>query len=413
MDEQKFDEMLTKYADVTVKIGLNLRKGQSLSIRGILEDAPFIRKVVESAYQAGAKYVDVLWTDERTQRLFFEYANSENIEHIPEWLFHRFEEYEKWGDARLAVYSTDPDLLEGIDPELIAKHRKAFAEKVFEPLRKYENFANWCVVATATPSWARKVFPGLPVEEAKEKLWEAIFQVCRIDVPDPVSAWKEHTTKLIKYKDYLNTKRYASLHYKGPGTDLTLGLPENQVWSGAQESFTNGVTCTVNIPTEEVFTAPHKDKADGVVKASLPLNLGGIMVEEFNLTFEHGRAVKVTAKKGEEDLRKLIETDENAGRLGEAALVPHSSPISQRGHMFYNTLFDENAASHIALGNAYRSSIKGGEDMTEEEFAAQGGNKSLIHVDFMVGSGQLDIDGICDDGTREPVMRAGEWVFDV
>jgi len=411
MNEQEFDQMLTKYADVTVKIGLNLRKDQCLSIRGILEDAPFIRKVVESAYKAGAKYVDVLWTDERTSRLFYEHANSENIEIIPEWLLQRFEEYYKRGDAELAVFSTDPNLLEGIDPDLIARNRKARAQKLIEPLRKYENLANWCVVATATPSWAKKVFPDLPVTEAQTKLWEAIFNACRIDVADPVAAWEAHTSKLIKYKDYLNTKSYASLHYKGPGTDLTIGLPKNQVWSGAQETFKNGITCTVNIPTEEVFTAPHKDKAEGVVTASLPLNLSGVMIEAFTVTFENGHVINIAAKKGEADLRKLIETDENAARLGEAALVPNSSPISQRGHLFYNTLFDENAASHLALGNAYRSSIKRGEDMTEEEFAANGGNKSLIHTDFMIGSDQLDVDGIYDDGTLEPIMRAGEWAF--
>jgi aminopeptidase len=356
--------------------------------------------------------VDVLWGDERTNRLFFEYANSENIEMIPDWLLPRFEEYYRRGDAELAVYSADPNLLEGIDPDLIAQNRKARAQKLVEPLRKYENLANWCVVATATPSWAKTVFPDLPVQEAQNKLWEAIFNACRIDVPDPVSAWETHINRLVKYKDYLNTKSYASLHYKGPGTDMTVGLAKNHVWTGAQEAFKNGITCTPNLPTEEVFTAPHKDKADGVVSASLPLNLSGILIEDFSVTFENGRAVKVTAKKGEEDLRKLIETDENAGRLGEVALVPHSSPISQRGHLFYNTLFDENAASHIALGNAYRSSIHGGEDMTEEEFAASGGNKSLIHTDFMIGSAQMDIDGIAEDGRREPVMRGGEWAFD-
>jgi aminopeptidase len=286
-------------------------------------------------------------------------------------------------------------------------------QKLVEPLRKYENVSNWCVVATAAPAWAKKVFPEFPVEEAQAKLWEAIFKVSRVDVDDPVRAWQEHIDKLVKYKDYLNSKAYTALHYKGPGTDLTIGLPKNQVWSGAQESFTNGITCTVNLPTEEVFTAPHKDKADGVVTASRPLNLLGALIEDFSLTFENGRAVKIIAKKGENDLRKLIETDENAARLGEVALVPNSSPISQSGILFYNTLFDENAASHIALGNAYRTSIKGGDDMTDEEFAAEGGNKSLIHTDFMIGSGQLDVDGICDDGTREPVMRQGEWAFHI
>ncbi len=412
MNDQEFDQMLMKYADVVVKVGLNLRKGQKLSIRAIIDDAPFIRKVAESAYKAGAKYVDVLWADEKITRIRFEHADPESLTEIPNWVFSRYEEHYQNGEPELALLSTDPDLLSGIDPELIAKERTARAKK-FEPLRKYENMSNWCVVATASPAWARKVFPGISTEEAQSKLWEAIFNSCRIDLPDPVQAWQEHTDNLIKYKNYLSAKHYTELRYKGPGTDLTVGLPEKHIWMGAEESFKNGITCTVNIPTEEVFTLPHKDKVNGTVTATKPLNLMGVLIEEFSLTFENGRAVKVTAKKGDDDLRKLIDTDENACRLGEVALVPNSSPISQRGHLFYNTLFDENASCHLAVGNAFRDTIQGGEDMTYEEFQSHGANKSLIHIDFMIGSGQLDIDGITKDGTREPVMRQGEWAFEV
>lgn len=404
--------MLAKYADVVVRVGLNLRKGQILSIRAILEDAPFIRKVVQSAYKAGAKYVDVLWGDEPSNRARFEYAEPETITYIPDWIFTRYEEYMKDGNAELAVASNDPDLFAGIDADLLAQNRKSRMQKL-EPLRKYENLSNWCVVATAAPSWARKVFPNLPVEQAQDRLWDAIFQACRIDTPDPVQAWVEHTDRLIKYKEYMSAKRYTALHYRAPGTDLTVGLPEKQVWSGAQESFKNGITCTVNIPTEEIFTAPHKDRVNGYVRATLPLNLMGVLIEDISITFENGRAVKVTARRGEEDLRKLIETDENAARLGEVALVPNSSPINQSGILFYNTLFDENASCHLALGNAYRTTIDAGADMSDEEFAASGGNKSLIHTDFMIGSDQMDIDGICDDGSHEPIMRSGEWAFEV
>jgi aminopeptidase len=413
MTDQQFKAMLEKYADVVVKVGLNLRNDQRLSIRGNLESAPFIRKVAESAYKAGARYVDVLWTDDQISRIRLEHAEPETLTLLPKWIFNRFEEYHKNGEAELAILAIDPDLYQGIDPDRMATTRKVFMQEVAEPLRMYENLYNWCVVATSTPAWAKKVFPDLPEDQAVEKLWDAIFKACRIDVPDPVGAWKEHIQKLLKYKDYLNTKRYTALHYRAPGTDLTVGLPEKQEWAGAEESFKNGITGAVNIPTEEVFTAPHKDRAEGVVSVSRPLNLMGIMIEDFNLRFEGGRAVHVTARKGEADLRKLLETDENAVRLGEVALVPNSSPISQSGILFYNTLFDENAASHIALGNAYRTSIQGGHDMTDEEFAAHGGNKSLIHVDFMIGSGEMDIDGICVDGSAEPVMRAGEWAFDV
>ncbi len=410
MDTQEFNTLLDKYADVVAQIGLNIRKGQLLTIRAILEDAPFVRKVTASAYKAGVRYVDVQWIDEATERIRFENADPETITYLPEWTLQRLEEYYKNGEALLSIASTNPDLFAGIDSDLLAKSRKARMLKL-EPLRKYDNMYNWCVIATATPLWAQKVFPGLPVEEAQSKLWQAIFQACRINTPDPVQAWDEHVRKLSKYKDYLNAKAYAALHYKAPGTDLTLGLPERQHWSGAQESFKNGITGTVNIPTEEVFTAPHKDKADGYVSATMPLNMGGILIKDFSLSFENGRVTKVTAKQGEADLQKLIETDENASRLGEAALVPHSSPISQSGILFYNTLFDENAACHIALGNAYRISIQGGVDMTEEQFAAEGGNKSLIHTDFMIGSGNMDIDAITKDGHREPLMRNGEWAI--
>ena len=412
MTTPSFEQLLQKYADVTINVGLNLRKGQRLMIQALLDDAPFVRKAAEAAYKAGAVYVDVLFMDEKLNRIRFEHADPGTITEVPDWIFARYEEYQKRADALLAISSSDPDIFNGIDPDLIAKNRKAGAQK-YEPLRKYDSDFNWCVVSTASPSWAKKVFPDLPLEEAQAKLWEAIFQSCRIDVPDPVQAWKEHTGKLARYKNHLNNRRYTALHYKAPGTDLTLGLPEKHLWGGADATYKNGITCIPNLPTEEVFTTPHKDKADGIVRSTFPLNMAGVLIEDFSVTFENGRVVKVTAKKGEENLRKLLETDENAGRLGECALVPNSSPIGQRGHLFYNTLFDENAACHIALGNSYRESIEGGPDMTEEEFAAQGGNKSLIHVDFMIGSAELDIDGITADGSREPVMRRGEWAFEV
>lgn len=412
MNNENFEQMLEKYADVTVCVGLNLRKGQRLVIQALLDDAPFVRKVTESAYKAGARYVDVSFSDEKLSRIRFEHADPESITEVPDWAIVRSEEYLKRGDAFLSILSSDPDLLSGINPELIAKSRKARAEK-FEPLRKYENEYNWCVVSTASPSWAKKIFPDIPVEQAQAKLWEAIFSACRIDVADPVQAWKDHTDRLLKYRDYLNAKRYVSLHYTAPGTDLMVGLPEKHFWEGGGSTFKNGILGIPNLPTEEVFTTPHKDKVDGIVKATFPLNLQGVLIEDFSVTFENGKAIKVTAKKGEEDLRKLLETDENAGRLGECALVPNSSPIGQRGHLFYNSLFDENASCHLAFGNSYRESIQDGTEMTEEEFAAAGGNKSLIHVDFMIGSAEMNIDGICADGTSEPVLRAGEWAFEV
>jgi aminopeptidase len=412
MTETEFEQLLSKYADVVVRVGLNLRKGQRLLLRGILDDAPLMRKVAESAYKAGAIYVEPIYSDERITRIRFENADPETLTEVPNWMVTRYEEYYERMDAELAISSADPELLAGIDPDLIAKNRKAVMQK-FDPLRKYENTTNWCVVSTATPAWAKKVFPNVPANEAVEKLWKEIFASCRIYEADPVAAWMEHREKLQKYRDYLNAQKFTALHYTSPGTDLTVGLPEKGQWQGAQADFKNGITGIPNLPTEEVFTTPHKDKVDGVVSSTMPLNYGGVLIEGINLTFENGRVVKVSATKGEETLKKLIETDENAARLGECALVPNSSPISQRKILFYNTLFDENASCHIAIGNSYRDTILGGEEMTDEEFAAAGGNKSLVHTDFMIGSDKLDIDGINADGSRTPVFRAGEWAVKV
>ena len=412
ISKEQHQELLKKYADVVVRIGLNLQKGQRLLVRGILDDAPLIRKVTESAYKAGAMYVDVLYTDERITRIRLEHADPDTLTEVPNWIYARYEEYYKRMDAELAISSTDPDLLAGIAPDMVAKYRKAIMQKM-DPLRKYEGTTNWCVVSTASPAWAKKVYPELSTKEAQEKLWEEIFASCRINLADPVAAWNEHTDKLKKYRKYLNNHHFEALHYRAPGTDLTIGLPERHLWQGAEAEFKNGIAGIPNLPTEEVFTTPHKDKVNGVVTSTRPLNYSGALIEELSLTFEGGRAVRISAKNGEETLRKMIETDENACRLGEVALVPNSSPIGQRGILFYNTLFDENAACHIALGNSYRDTIIGGEDMTEEEFAANGGNKSLVHTDFMIGSSQMDIDGINKDGSREPVMRGGEWAFDV
>lgn len=412
MKQKEFNIMLEKYADVIVKVGLNLRAGQNLTIRAIIEDAPLVRKVTESAYKAGAHFVDVLWTDEQLTHIQMQHASSESLEHVPAWMLPRFEEYLKRGDADLALTSFDPDLMKDMDPERVAKYRNARL-KVFEQLSQYENFANWCVAATASPAWSKKVFPDLSVTDAQSALWNAIFKVCRADQPDPVQAWKMHTQALNKYKDYLNSKKYSALRYTAPGTDLTVGLPESQIWQGTEAVFENGIISVPNIPTEEVFTLPHREKVNGTVKSTRPLSVRGTLIDEFSITFKDGRAVDFSAQKGEDDLRKLIETDENACRLGEVALVPNSSPISQSDLLFYNTLFDENASCHFALGRAYRDSMKGGVDMTDEEFASHGGNTSMIHIDFMIGSEKLDVDGITANGIPEPLMRNGEWVMQV
>ena len=409
---ETFHKSLEKYADIIVNIGLNLKKEQRLNIAAGLLDADLVRLVAKKAYQLGSPFVDVRWIDERLTRIRFENSKPEHLTEVPKWQIDREHEYGSRGDALLSFASQDPNLLEGISPDLIGKYRKALSEK-YEPVYKYmnENTQTWCVVSTATPAWALKVFPDPPVEQAQEKLWAAIFDACRVNLADPVKAWREHAEKLHRQCAYLNNKKYAALHYKAPGTDLTLGLPQNHIWVGASSTTVGGIEFIPNLPTEEVFCLPHREKAEGYVTSSRPLILSGTMIDAFTLTFENGRVTKVTAKQGEENIRKLLETDESASRLGEVALVPDSSPISRRNHLFYNTLFDENASCHLALGTAYRYNMEGASEMTKEQFTAAGGNDSLVHVDFMIGSNQMNIDGIHEDGSREAIMRSGEWVF--
>jgi len=414
MNEQEFSQALQKYADVTVRIGLNLQPGQRLLIGAGIFDYLFVRLITASAYEAGARYVEVLWDDEETTHIQLNNAPQDTLKEIPDWLPNAVLEFFGNGDAYLGIASKNPDAFADVDPERLSAYRTARLKK-FEKVNDFiiRDAINWSVVSSPTKEWAMKVFPGFAEKESIEKLWEAIFQACRIDQPDPVTAWMQHVTSLKKRSAYLNAKRYSALHYKAPGTDLTVGLPERHCWLAAQIRAENGIECIANMPTEEVFTMPHRDRVNGTVSASRPLVIEGNVVKEFTLTFENGKIIAFTAKMGEDHLRNLIETDEGSRSIGEVALVPDSSPISQRGHLFYNTLFDENAASHIAIGRAYRFTMDGGNAMTEDEFQANGGNFSLTHNDFMIGSNQMDIDGLLEDGRREPVMRAGEWAFDV
>ncbi len=414
MNEQEFSQSLQKYADVTVRVGLNLQPGQRLFILSGIHDYPLVRLVTSSAYHAGARSVNVLWEDEEIMHIHLKNAPEDALEEIPNWISNAALEHAENGDALLAIASRNPDAFADVEPERVSKFRTA-------DLKKWEKFydyimrdaVNWSAVSSPTQEWASKIFPDVSKEEAVEKLWEAIFQTCRVDQADPVAAWARHITDLKKRSGYLNTRRYTALHYRAPGTDLIVGLPERHCWLAAQMKAENGIEFTANMPTEEVFTMPHKDRVNGTVSASSPLVVFGNVVEGLVFSFENGKITQISANKGEEHLRKLIETDEGARSIGEVALVPNSSPISQRGHLFYNTLFDENAASHIAIGRAYRFNMNGGHEMTEEEFQANGGNFSLTHNDFMIGSSQMDIDGIKEDDTREPVMRSGEWAFEV
>lgn len=413
-------ELLRKYAEAIVKVGLNLRAGQRLIItnatsRGVPPAGrALVHEVTKAAYAAGARYVEVIWGDEEMNRIRVQHAPAESLGEYPKFHVNAILDMFKNGDALLSIYANNPDVYAGLDPERLSAMQKSHLQNYKEiSMLVSRNAINWCVVASASPAWAAKIFPDLNPEEAEEKLWKAIFESTRAVQPDPVAAWQEHIRNLKKRSDYMQSKGYSGLHYKGPGTDFTLGLPRGHKWISAQSLAENGVVFTANMPTEEVFTLPDRHRAEGTVSATFPLSYGGSLIEDFSVTFENGRIVKVHAKKNESILQKLVDTDEGSTRLGEVALVPASSPIAQRGHLFYNTLFDENASCHIAIGRAYRFTLTGGEELTEQEFVAAGGNVSINHVDFMIGSPQMDIDGIKEDGTREPVMRAGEWAFDV
>jgi aminopeptidase len=409
-----FEQALRRYADLAVRIGLNLRAGQRMLIRTPIATAPLARKIAASAYQAGARHVDAQWTDEEIELARYRYAPRDSFGEFPAWRPSGLMEYIQRGDALVSIVADNPDLLKDQDPELVATAQKARATAMRAPLEALgRNAANWLVISAPTADWAAKVFPNEPADRQVDRLWEAIFEVCRLDQPDPVAAWDAHLRQLLARTDYLNGKQYSALKYAGPGTDLTIGLPRGHSWVSGRITAENGILFTPNMPTEEIFTLPHHAMTQGVVSSTRPLNHLGMLIDNFRLVFAEGSVVEAHAQVGEENLRQLLASDDGARRLGEVALVPHSSPIAQSGLVFYNTLFDENAASHIALGRAYRFNLQGGAAMSEEEFGQAGGNNSMIHVDFMIGSDRLDIDGLRDNGTLEPVMRAGEWAFPI
>lgn len=413
----EFDQRLRRYGELTVKVALNLQPGQRLIIVGplanggtSLDAAPLVRHIAESAYRAGARLVETIWGDEALQLARVRHAPRDSFGEFSAWLPQALFTHAESGDAVLSIYANDPDLLKDAAPDLVGTLQQTVAHAV-RPFRELisRNQTNWAVVAAAHPAWAARVFPDLPADRQVAQLWDTISRLCRLDRPDPVAAWEAHLAALIARSDYLNRQHYAALRYSGGGTDLTIGLPDGHSWVSGRSVTRSGIAFTANLPTEEVFTIPHKDRVDGTVRATKPLSHGGTMISGFTLDFAGGRVVKVTAEHGESVLRQLVETDAGAGRLGEIALVPHSSPISQSGLLFYNTLFDENAASHVALGSAYKFTLTGGDSMDDEEFERAGGNRSAIHVDFMIGSADLDVDGIGRDGRAEPLMRRGEW----
>ncbi len=405
--EQKLDRL----AEVAINVGLGLKRGQELVMTATLDTLPLVRRITAHAYKAGAKYVTTLLADEDSTLLRYEYGSDEGFDFAPGWFYDGLAAAYKSGAARLAIAGGNPGLLSQQDPEKVGRANRAVS-KAYRPALEYitRHDINWTIVAAATPAWAAAVFPELPADQAVAKLWDTIFAASRADLPDPVAAWKTHDAILHKRAKLLNDKRYAALHFKGPGTDLRVGMADDHLWLGGGTTAGNGQYCIPNMPTEEVFSTPHKDRTDGHVTSTKPLSYQGTMIEGIRVRFEGGRVVEAKATKGEEVLNCMIETDDGARRLGEVALVPHSSPIAHSGLLFNNTLFDENAACHIALGQAYSTCVKNGDKLTPEELAKRGANESLIHVDWMIGSGKIDVDGITASGAAEPLIRQGEWV---
>lgn len=407
---------LAAYADLIVRIGVNLQPGQELLLDGTGSPEtviPFMRRVARSAYRAGASYVDVSWSDEEQAVIRLEEAAPESLDYYPEWPLTRgLNAAEKKG-ATAAVFSINPKLMSGQDPAAISQMMQARQTRL-RPWQKIrgQGGVNWLGVAVPGAAWARQMFPDLPADEGVAKLWDAIFAVLRLDQDDPIAAWESHIAQLAERTSSLTKRDYDALHLTGPGTDLTIGLIDGHRWVGGRTFTPDGIGFVPNLPTEEVFTTPDRRRVDGVVQTSKPLNLQGMLIDSFAMRFKDGRVVDVECDDpaAQQMLTHLIGMDDGAAQLGEVALVPHSSPISQSGLLFYNTLFDENAASHIALGSSYRLCVPGSEALSTEEYIAAGGNESNIHVDFMIGSDKVDIDGITAAGEREALMRQGEWV---
>jgi len=405
-------ENLDQLAAVAIQIGLDLKPGQELLMTASIDALPLARRITEHAYRAGASLVTTLFTDDESTLLRYRFASDPSFDHAAAWLYDGMAAAFKSGASRLAIAGGNPTLLSSEDPEKVGRANRAVS-RAYRPALELitRHDINWTIVSCATPAWAAAVFPNDAPDAALAKLWDAIFSTTRLNTADPVSAWKQHDANLHKRAEFLNEKRYFALQYRGPGTDFRLGLADDHQWLGGGTTALNGIYCIPNMPTEEVFSAPHKDRADGVITATKPLSHQGTMIEGIQVRFEKGRIVEVHATRGQQVLEKLIDTDDGARRLGEVALVPHSSPIAQSGLVFFNTLFDENAASHIALGQSYSSCLRDGEKLSPAELDARGANSSLIHVDWMIGSGQLDIDGITASGAAEPLMRQGEWAY--
>jgi aminopeptidase len=401
---------LDRLAEVAVKVGLQLKEGQDLLLTAPAAALPLVRRIAEHAYKAGAGIVTPILSDEEFTLARYRFGRDASFDRAAGWLYEGMAKAFSDNTARLAIVGDNPMLLSGEDPQKVARASKANSKAYQPALEKIVNFdTNWNIIAYPSASWAKLVFPDDAEDVAVAKLADAIFSASRVDTDEAIGAWNKHNAVLRERTEWLNGQRFGALHYSGPDMDLTIGLADGHEWEGGASTAKNGITCNANIPTEEVFTTPHCRRVSGHVVSSKPLSYQGTLIDNIAVRFEDGRIVEAKASRGAEVLNKVLDTDEGARRLGEVALVPHSSPISRSGLLFYNTLFDENAASHIALGQCYSKCFIDGTKLSPQQIAAQGGNQSLIHIDWMIGSDNTDIDGVRADGSRVPVFRKGEW----
>ena len=403
--------VLKKYADLLVRCGLNVQKGQEVMIYADLDQPEFVQMVVEAAYKAKAKKVIVEWSYQPLSKIHTKYQTLKTMGTVEEWQKARQQHFCDVLPARLHLVSSDPDGLKGMDMAKVAKARQ-MTYPIMKPYAdQRDNKEQWCIAAVPGAAWAKKLFPELSKKQAIEKLWEAILSAARVD-DDPIAAWNKHNADLKARCDYLNGLDIRQLHYKAAnGTDLTVGMISEGRWRGGGDTSLQGIYFNPNMPTEESFISPKRGEAEGIVYATLPLSYQGTLIEDFWMRFEGGKAVEVGAKKGEELLKTMVSMDEGAAYLGECALVPQSSPICQSGLLFYNTLFDENASCHLAMGRGFADCIDGFENKSLQECRELGINDSMIHVDFMIGCDTMDIDAVCADGSTVAIFRGGNWAF--
>lgn len=413
MTLENFDQLLQKYADLIVYKGINVVEGDYVQVGADVEQAPLVRLITKSAYDAGAAKVVINWTDDEISRLNYEGQDVETLKDVAQHEIDKAHYYLDKRAKRIALRSANPNALAGVDPKKISEAQRAVSIAL-EDIRNatQANVVSWLVAAGAGEEWAKLVFPDLATtEEQVDALWDQIFKTTRVYEEDPIKAWDEHEARLQEKASFLNKNQFDQLHYTGPGTDLLIGLPKNHVWESAGSKNEKGEVFIANMPTEEVFTAPDFRRAEGHIKSTKPLSYGGTVIDGMTFHFEDGKIVKASAEQGEETLLNLINDNDGAKSFGEVALVPHKSPISQSGITFFNTLFDENASNHFALGQAYATSVEGGAALDRDQLEAAGLNRSNVHVDFMVGNAEMNIDGIKEDGSVIPIFRNGEWAF--